>query len=99
MQRSESSLWTMKNEPRRLRKWAPVTGAVLLLVSGSGRFEALAQDKSAEAGKAATAAPASTNVAAIPLSEVAAQAEAAFASLQSIEDNLSADAATVAIQQ
>ena len=38
-------------------------------------------------------------MAAIPLAEVAAQAEAAFASLQSIEDNLSADDATVAIQQ
>ena len=38
-------------------------------------------------------------MAAIPLAEVAAQAEAAFASLQSIEGNLSADQATVAIQQ
>jgi hypothetical protein len=40
-----------------------------------------------------------TNAAAIPLAEVAAEAEAAFASLHSIEDNLSADQATATIQQ
>ena len=98
MQRSESSLRTMKNERRRFKKWASVMGAVLLLYGVLGGA-APAQDKPAEAAKAATAVPASTNVAAIPLPDVAAQAEAAFATVQSIEDNLSADAATVAIQQ
>ncbi len=88
----------MKNERSRLIRWAPVMGAVLLLCGGA-RFVALAQENSAEAGKTAAAGTAGTNVAAIPLAEVAAQAEAAFASLQSIEGNLSADEATAVIQQ
>src|ERR1035441_6518009 len=98
MKQSELSLGTMKNERRRLIHWAPVMGAVLLLCSGA-RCVVLAQDKPAEAAKPAVAATAGTNAAAIPLAEVAAQAEAAFASLQSIEGNLSADETTAAIQQ
>lgn len=88
----------MRNEWRRLRHWALVMGAVLLL-GGGARIVVLAQDQPAEAAKPAVAATAGTNVAAIPLAEVAAQAEAAFASLQSIGGNLSADETTAAIQQ
>jgi potassium efflux system protein len=46
-----------------------------------------------------SAASAKTNAAAVPLAEVAAQAEAAFASLQSIEASLSSDRITTTIQQ
>jgi len=63
------------------------------------RFVGAAQGSSEDTNKVVAAAAAGTNVAAIPLAEVAAQAEAAFASLQSIEGNLSADDATLAIQQ
>ena len=98
MKRSELSLGAMRNERRRLRHWALVMGGLLLL-GGGARFVALAQHQPAEAAKPAAAATAGTNVAAIPLAEVAAQAEAAFASLQSIGGNLSADETTAAIQQ
>jgi small-conductance mechanosensitive channel len=98
MKRSELSLGAMRNEWRRLRHWALVMGAVLLL-GGAARSVVLAQDQPAEAAKPAVAATAGTNAAAIPLAEVAAQAEAAFASLQSIGGNLSADETTAAIQQ
>jgi small-conductance mechanosensitive channel len=88
----------MKNGWRRLRCWVLVMGAAGLLCGGA-RFVAAAEGNSEDAGKSVAAGVPGTNVAAIPLAEVAAQAEAAFASLQSIEGNLSADQATGAIQQ
>jgi small-conductance mechanosensitive channel len=78
--------------------WALVMGAAALLCGGRW-FVAAGQGSPEDAGKSAAVEATSTNVAAIPLAEVAAQAEATFASLRSIEDNLSADDATVAIQQ
>jgi small-conductance mechanosensitive channel len=98
MQRSELNLRAMKDGRRPVRYWALVMGAALLLCGGA-RFVAAAEAGSEDTSKSVAAAAAGTNVAAIPLAEVAAQAEAAFASLQSIEANLSADDATVAIQQ
>ena len=77
---------------------ALVVGAVLLLC-GEARFVVAAEAGAEATGKSTAAGTAGTNVAAIPLAEVAAQAEAAFASLQSIEGNLSADQATAGIQQ
>jgi small-conductance mechanosensitive channel len=77
-----------------LRFWALVTAATGLLCGGAW-FVSAADD----ASKSVAAETASTNVVAIPLAEVAAQAEAAFASLQAIEGNLPADQATLAIQQ
>src|ERR1035437_6543654 len=98
MKRSELSLGAMRNERRRLRHWALVMGGLLLL-GGGARFVVLAQDQPAEAAKPAAATTASTNVAAIPLAEGAAQAEAPFATLQSIGGNLSGDETTATIQQ
>jgi small-conductance mechanosensitive channel len=98
MQRSELSLYAMKTGRRQLGFWVLVMG-VALLFCGSARFAVEAQGSSEDTNKVVAAAAGGTNVAAIPLAEVAAQAEAAFASLQSIEGNLTADQATVAIQQ
>jgi hypothetical protein len=98
MQRSELRLQAMKNGRRWLREWVLVLGAAGLLCGGA-RFVAAAPGSSEDATKNVAEGAAGTNVAAIPLAEVAAQAEAAFASLQALEGNLSADDATVAIQQ
>jgi small-conductance mechanosensitive channel len=87
------------NYRRRLfRGWTLVISASLLLCGGA-RLVAAAEESPEDTNKVAVAGAAGTNVTAIPLAEVAAQAEAAFASLQSIESNLSADQATVEIQQ
>ncbi len=88
----------MGNGWRCLRFWAPVVCAAGLLCDAA-LLPATAQGSPENAGKSAATATAGTNVVAIPLGEVAAQAEAAFASLQSIEGNLSADDATLTIQQ
>jgi small-conductance mechanosensitive channel len=69
------------------------------LLCGGAWFVAAAQGSSEDTNKVVAAAAAGTNVAALPLAEVAAQAEAAFASLQLIEGNLTADQATVEVQQ
>jgi potassium-dependent mechanosensitive channel len=98
MQQLELRLRTMTNRLRRLRFWVLAMGAAGLLCGGA-RCVAAAPGSSESASNTVATAAAGTNVAAIPLAEVAPQAEAAFASLQSIEGNLSADQATVAIQQ
>jgi small-conductance mechanosensitive channel len=69
------------------------------MLCGGARLVAAAEGSAENTNKVVAAAAAGTNVAAIPLAEVAAQAEAAFASLQSIESNLTADQAAEAIQQ
>jgi len=98
MQRSELGLRAIQSRRRQVRCWALVMGAAALL-GGGARVEAAAEASPEDTNKVVVAGAVSTNVAAIPLAEVAAQAEAAFASLQSIEGNLSADQATLAIQQ
>ena len=94
----ELTLRAMDIRRRRVRHWVLVAGAAGLLCGGA-RFVAAVEASSEEAGKGVAAEAAGTNAAAIPLAEVAAQAEAAFVSLQSIEGNLSADQATEEIQQ
>ena len=97
MQRSElSSLATIPARHRLRGRWLAL-GAILLLCGGA-RLAAFAQGAAQDAGKTPATATTATNVTAIPLTEVAAQAEATFASLQSIEGSLSADDATGAIQ-
>ena len=87
----------VKSWPRRGGVWLVVVSAGLLC---SAAYSASARDATSEApAKASAAEESGTNAAPIPLAEVAAQAEAAFASLHSIEGNLSADQATPAIQQ
>ena len=98
MQRSELNLCVMETGRRLVRYLVLVIGVIGLLC-GTTRFVAAAEGSSEDTNKVNVAGAAGTNVAAIPLAEVAAQAEAAFASLQSIEGNLTADQATVAIQQ
>ena len=98
MQRSELRLRAMNSWQPRLRCWVLVMGAAGLLCGGAW-FVAAAQGSSEDTNKVVAAAAAGTNVAALPLAEVAAQAEAAFASLQLIEGNLTADQATVEVQQ
>jgi small-conductance mechanosensitive channel len=98
MQQLELRLRTMTNKLRRLRFWVLAMSATGLLCGGA-RCVAAAPGSSESASNTVATATAGTNVAAIPLAEVAPQAEAAFANLQSIEGNLSADQATVAIQQ
>ncbi|MGO8927849.1 MAG: mechanosensitive ion channel domain-containing protein [Limisphaerales bacterium] len=88
----------MNNRWQAVRYWVLVIGAALLLCGGA-RLVAAAEASLEDSNKVVAAGAASTNVAAIPLADVAAQAEAAFASLQSIEGNLSADQATLEIQQ
>jgi small-conductance mechanosensitive channel len=88
----------MKNGQRRLSSWLFLLGAAGLLCGGACSAGAT-EETSETASKGASAAAPGTNAAAIPLAEVAAQAEAAFASLHSVEGNLSADQATVTIQQ
>jgi hypothetical protein len=91
-------LHKIRNGQRRLRIWLFLMGAAGLLCGGAcsaGTTEGTA----GTAIKSASAAAPGTNAAAIPLGEVAAQAEAAFASLHSIEGNLSADQATATILQ
>ena len=91
-------LLTMKNGWRRLRLCLFLMGVAGLLCGGAGSVGATDGTSQAAIQSTSAAAP-GTNAAAIPLAEVAAQAEAAFASLHSIEGNLSADQATVTIQQ
>ena len=98
MQRLELRLWVTANGQRRLRCWALVMAAAGLLCGGAP-FVAAAQGSLEDTNKSLAAATTVTNVAAIRPAEVAPQAEAAFASLQSIEGDLSADDATVTIQQ
>jgi small-conductance mechanosensitive channel len=98
MQQLELRLRTMTNKLRRLRFWVLAMSATGLLCGGA-RCVAAAPGSSESAGNTVATATAGTNVAAIPLAEVAPQAEAAFGNLQSIEGNLSADQTTVAIQQ
>jgi len=98
MKQSELRLLGMESGLRRWRFWAQVLFAAGLFCAGAP-LAATAQGSPEDAGKSAATATASTNAVAIPMAEVAAQAEAAFASLQSIEGNLSADDATLAIQQ
>ena len=98
MQQLELRLRTMTNKLRRLRFWVLAVSATGLLCGGAWCVAA-APVSSENASNTVAAAAAGTNVAAIPLVEVAPQAEAAFGNLQSIEGNLSADEATVAIQQ
>ena len=93
MQQLELRVSLINNRRRQVRGWVLVIGAALLLCGGA-RFVAAAEASPEDANKVVAAGAAGTNVAAIPLAEVAAQAEAAFASLQSIEGNLSADQAT-----
>jgi hypothetical protein len=98
MQRLELRVRRMNYRRRLFRGWTLVISASLLLCGGA-RLVAAAEESPEDTNKVAVAGAAGTNVTAIPLAEVAAQAEAAFASLQSIESNLSADQATVEIQQ
>ena len=98
MQRSELGLQAIQSGRRQVRYWVLVMGAAALL-GGCARVEAAAEASPEDTNKVVAAGAAGTNVAPIPLAEVAAQAEAAFASLQSIEGNLSADQATLEIQQ
>jgi small-conductance mechanosensitive channel len=98
MQQLELRLRTMTNKLRRLRFWVLAMSATGLLCGGA-RCVAAAPGSSESASNTVATATAGTNVAAIPLAEVAPQAEAAFGNLQSIEGNLSADQATIAIQQ
>ncbi len=98
MQRLELRVRLMDNRRRLANYWVLVMGTALLLCGGA-RLVAAAETSPEDTGKGVAAGAAGTNVAAIPLAEVAAQAEATFASLQSIEGNLSADQATLAIQQ
>jgi len=86
----------MNHWRRLVRDWVLVAGAAGLLCGGARSVAAV---EASPADKSVAAEAAGTNVAAIPLAEVAAQAEAAFVSLQSIEGNLSADQATEEIQQ
>jgi small-conductance mechanosensitive channel len=88
----------MKNGRHRLSYRVLVMGAAGLLCGGAW-FAAAAEGNSEDAGKSVAAGAAGTNAAAIPLADVAAQAEATFANLQSIEGDLSGDQATEAIQQ
>src|ERR1035441_2097257 len=96
MQQLELKLRTMTNKLRRLRFWVLAVSATGLLCGGAWCVAA-APVSSENASNTVAAAAAGTNVAAIPLVEVAPQAEAAFGNLQSIEGNLSADEATRAI--
>jgi small-conductance mechanosensitive channel len=98
MQRSELGLRAMNNGRPLMRRWVLAIGAAGLLCGGA-RFLPVAEAGSEDAGKSVAAAAAGTNAAAIPLPEVAAQAEATFVHLQSIESNLSDDQATEEIQQ
>ncbi len=98
MQRPELGLFAPRNKVPRIKHWMPLVVAVLLVYVG-GRFSAVAQSQSAGASKPDAATIARTNVAAIPLPEVAAQAESAFASVQSVESNLSANEDTETIQR
>jgi small-conductance mechanosensitive channel len=98
MQRSEIRLSARKIGRRCLRCCVLLTWAAGLFC-GNARFVAAAQGSLENATNSIVAGVAGTNAAAIPLAEVASEAEAVFASLRSIEDNLSADEATVAIQQ
>src|ERR1035437_9829640 len=98
MQQLELRLRTMTNRLRRLRFWVLAVGAAGLLWGGAPCV-APGPGSSESASNTVATATAGTNVAAIPLAEVAPQAEAAFGNLQSIEGNLSADQATIAIQQ
>ena len=98
MQRSEPSLCAIRAGRRQLRCWVLVMGVTGMLGAGA-RFVAAAAGNAEDTNKVVAAAATGTNVAAIPMADVAAQAEAAFASLQSIESNLTADQSTEAIQQ
>ena len=98
MQRSEPSLCAIRAGRRHLRCWVLAMGVTGML-GGGARFVATAAGSAEDTNKVVAAAATVTNVAAIPMADVAAQAEAAFASLQSIESNLTADQTTEAIQQ
>ena len=98
MRRLELRVSRMNYRRRLVRGWVLLIGAALLF-SGGARLLAAAEASLEDTNKVVVAGAAGTNVAAIPSAEVAAQAEAAFASLQSMEGNLSADEATLAIQQ
>ena len=98
MRRLELRVSRMNYRRRLVRGCVLVIGAALLF-SGGARLLAAAEASLEDTNKVVVAGAAGTNVAAIPSAEVAAQAEAAFASLQSMEGNLSADEATLAIQQ
>jgi len=98
MQRLELRMRLMNDRRRLVNCWVLALGAALLHCGGA-RLMAAAEESPEDTNQVAAAAAAVTNVAAIPSGEVAPQAEAAFASLQSIEGNLSADEATLAIQQ
>src|ERR1035441_781494 len=98
MRRLELRVSRMNYRRRLVRGWVLLIGAALLFSGGAG-LVAEAEASLEDTNKVVVAGAAGTNVAAIPPAEVAAQAEAAFASLQSMEGNLSADEATLAIQQ
>ena len=98
MQQVGPRRWTMTHRRPWLRFWVLAMSAAVLLCGGA-RVVAAAPGSSEKATNTVATAAAGTNSAAIPLAEVAPQAEAAFANLQSIEGNLSADQATAAIQQ
>jgi potassium-dependent mechanosensitive channel len=98
LQRLELRVRRMNYRRRLVRGWALVIGATLLLCGGA-RPVAAAEGSPADTNKVGAAGATGTNVAAIPLADVAAQAEAVFAILQSIEGGLSAGQATVEIQQ
>jgi len=83
---------------RHARIWLLLAGAAGLLCGGACCAGAAEGTLGAAITNVSAATP-GTNVAAIPLGEVAAQAEAAFASLHSIEGNLSTDQATAPILQ
>ena len=91
-------LHKIRNGQRRFRCWVFLIGAAGLL--GGGAYSVGGTEGTPEAAiKNVSAAAPGTNAVAIPIGEVAAQAEAAFASLHSIEGNLSADQATATILQ
>lgn len=89
----------MTEEKRRqLRIWVLAAGVAALLGCGE-RLASGASGPAEDAGKMVAAGGGGTNVAAIPLAELSAQAEAAFATVQSINGNLTNDTATGAVQQ
>jgi potassium-dependent mechanosensitive channel len=91
-------LHTPKEMPRRWSLCLSLIGAAGLLWGGAG--SAGARDGTSEVTNKATSAVApGTNAMAIPLAEIAAQAEAAFANLHSIDGALPDEQATATIQE
>src|ERR1035438_2979897 len=91
-------LHTLRKGQRRLGRWLLSMGAASLLWAGACSVGAR-DGTSVATNKTSSVTAPGTNAAAIPLAEIAAQGEAAFASLHSIDGSLPADQATATIQE